>query len=226
MKTVYFGHVEEERWQEDCGNSTVILPEAGDGTDYKAILDQLEEMVYVIDAESYELYYMNSAGQRISGVSDYAGKKCYQVLEGREEPCPDCNMAKLKHKKFLTRYANNEFLGTQMLMKDKLVNWGNKAARLQIGIDMNTINISVSRLEEQLEVEKGIVKALEEAKEKENEADIISELLHHTGEFYQADRCYIFYIPKRQIAGVMSVSGVKMRFRASSFIWHRYRVTG
>lgn len=51
-------------------------------------------------------------------------------------------------------------------MKDKLVNWGNKAARLQIGIDMNTINISVSRLEEQLEVEKGIVKALEEAKEK------------------------------------------------------------
>ena len=73
-----------------------------------------------------------------------------------------------------------------MLMKDKLVNWGNKAARLQIGIDMNTINISVSRLEEQLEVEKGIVKALEEAKEKENEADIISELLHHTGEFYQA----------------------------------------
>lgn len=111
-------------------------------------------------------------------------------------------------------------------MKDKLVNWGNKAARLQIGIDMNTINISMSRLEEQLEVEKGIVKALEEAKEKENEADIISELLHHTGEFYQADRCYIFYIPKRQIAGVMSVSGVKMRFRASSFIWHRYRVTG
>ena len=105
-------------------------------------------------------------------------------------------MAKLKHKKFLTRYANNEFLGTQMLMKDKLVNWGNKAARLQIGIDMNTINISVSRLEEQLEVEKGIVKALEEAKEKENEADIISELLHHTGEFYQADRCYIFLYSK------------------------------
>lgn len=195
-KQYIFGHVEEERWQEDCGNSTVILPEAGDGTDYKAILDQLEEMVYVLDVESYELYYMNSAGQRISGVSDYAGKKCYQVLEGREEPCPDCNTAKLKHKKFLSRYANNEFLGTQMLMKDKLVNWGNKAARLQIGIDMNTINISVSRLEEQLEVEKGIVKALEEAKEKENEADIISELLHHTGEFYQADRSYIFLYSK------------------------------
>ncbi len=81
-------------------------------------------------------------------------------------------------------------------MKDKLVNWGNKAARLQIGIDMNTINISMSRLEDQLEVEKGIVKALEEAKEKENEADTISELLHHTGEFYQADRCYIFLYSK------------------------------
>ena len=93
-KQYIFGHVEEERWQEDCGNSTVILPDAGDGTDYKAILDQLEEMVYVLDVESYELYYMNSAGQRISGVSDYAGKKCYQVLEGREEPCPDCNTAK------------------------------------------------------------------------------------------------------------------------------------
>ena len=62
--------------------------------------------------------------------------------------------------------------------------------------DRNTINISMSRLEEQLEVEKGIVKALEEAKEKENEADIISELLHHTGEFYQADRCYIFLYSK------------------------------
>ena len=40
------------------------------------------------------------------------------------------------------------------------------------------------------------MKALEEAKEKENEADIISELLHHTGEFYQADRCYIFLYSK------------------------------
>lgn len=54
----------------------------------KAILDNLDALVYVSDMETHELIYMNAYGRRIWG--DTSGRKCWQVLQHSTAPCEFC----------------------------------------------------------------------------------------------------------------------------------------
>lgn len=56
------------------------------------ILDGTGTGIYVIDSESHELYMANQAAFRIMGVpfQSYKGRKCYEVMAGRSQPCTCC----------------------------------------------------------------------------------------------------------------------------------------
>ena len=48
---------------------------------------------YISDIETYELLHVNEAGRRLFKVpldADLEGFKCYEFLQGRDEPCPFC----------------------------------------------------------------------------------------------------------------------------------------
>ena len=51
----------------------------------KTILEAENDIFYLSDMDTYELYYLNPAGQRMFGVRDYEGRKCYKVLHGVDE---------------------------------------------------------------------------------------------------------------------------------------------
>ena len=51
------------------------------------ILNKLDEIIYVVDMESYELLYLNRAARSLcAGERETLGRKCYKVLQGRDEP--------------------------------------------------------------------------------------------------------------------------------------------
>ena len=50
------------------------------------IIEEMDEIVFVSGQDSYELYYMNMAGQLLTGVHDYKGRKCYKVFQGETIP--------------------------------------------------------------------------------------------------------------------------------------------
>lgn len=54
----------------------------------RAVLDNLDALVYVSDFETHELLYMNAYGRRIWGSID--GKKCWEVLQDNASPCDFC----------------------------------------------------------------------------------------------------------------------------------------
>ncbi|WP_296931637.1 GGDEF domain-containing protein [uncultured Marinobacter sp.] len=54
----------------------------------RAVLDNLDALVYVSDFETHELLYMNAYGRRIWGSID--GKKCWEVLQNNASPCDFC----------------------------------------------------------------------------------------------------------------------------------------
>ena len=56
------------------------------------IAENLDEIVYISDMDSYELYYLNPAGRILTGIHDYKGRKCYKVLQGRNAPCEFCTI--------------------------------------------------------------------------------------------------------------------------------------
>jgi len=54
-----------------------------------AMFDGMDEIVYVSDPETHEILYMNKAIKKIFG--DGIGKKCYNILQGSENPCDFCS---------------------------------------------------------------------------------------------------------------------------------------
>ncbi len=57
----------------------------------KNILNGMEALITVCDADSFEILFLNDAIKANFGLKgDYAGQLCHKVLQGLEEPCPIC----------------------------------------------------------------------------------------------------------------------------------------
>lgn len=93
------------------------------------LLDELEEIVYISDIQDYTLLYVNRVGREQIGMKleDFEKKKCYQMLQGRNTPCPFCNNAKLVKESFITWEYENPYLKKYFIVKDKLVEWNGRA---------------------------------------------------------------------------------------------------
>jgi PAS domain S-box-containing protein len=53
-----------------------------------AVLDNINEVIYVADPDTYELLYVNGAFKKIWG--DKVGQKCHKILQNLDTPCPFC----------------------------------------------------------------------------------------------------------------------------------------
>lgn len=52
------------------------------------VLDAISEIVYVSDAETHEILYINEAGKKILG--DCLGETCYKLFHGKSAECTNC----------------------------------------------------------------------------------------------------------------------------------------
>ena len=100
------------------------------------IAEDMDEIIYVSDVDTYELYYLNSQGRKITGIYDYKGRKCYEVLQGKDRPCDFCTNGQLCKNKFHVWERNNAFLGSRYILKDKLISWQGRTARLELALNM------------------------------------------------------------------------------------------
>lgn len=58
------------------------------------MIDDMDQYIYLVDAQSYALKYVNKKVQRETpGIR--LGEACYRMLRGEESPCADCIMHKL-----------------------------------------------------------------------------------------------------------------------------------
>jgi len=56
---------------------------------FLSILDTTDAFISIVDPESYEIIYANSALTGLWG-ENMLGKKCYEILQGLEQPCDFC----------------------------------------------------------------------------------------------------------------------------------------
>ncbi|MCH3942996.1 MAG: ATP-binding protein [Atopobiaceae bacterium] len=55
------------------------------------MLDHSKTAIYVIDANTHELLYLNRSGERFWGCDDgYLGHTCHEHFQGHARPCADC----------------------------------------------------------------------------------------------------------------------------------------
>jgi diguanylate cyclase (GGDEF)-like protein len=106
----------------------------------RAILDNLDALVYVSDMGSHELIYMNAYGRRIWG--DTSGRKCWQVLQDSEGPCEFCTNHKLVDEQGqptapLVWEFQNRLDGRWYQCRDQAIRWTDgRLVRLEVATDI------------------------------------------------------------------------------------------
>ena len=63
---------------------------------YQSIANETENGIYVIERKNFNLLYANESEALFLKTEDYIGRKCYEALHGRKEPCEFCNLRKYK----------------------------------------------------------------------------------------------------------------------------------
>ena len=163
-----------------------------------AIVDGMEEIIYVRDIDDYSLLYLNAAGREASGVYDYKGKKCYQVLQGKDKPCEFCQVCQNENNDYHVWEIESAYLNKHLLLKDKNIPWNGSIARLAVAIDVTEKEIFTKEVQAKLDFEQNIVACTKMLLEEQEKDKAIDGVLQSIGEFYAADRAYLFELKENK----------------------------
>ncbi|MBX9034101.1 diguanylate cyclase domain-containing protein [Gordonibacter massiliensis (ex Traore et al. 2017)] len=156
------------------------------------IFDELAEIIYVSDPDTHEMLYVNESARRI--VGDWQGRTCYDVVLGRDAPCDFCNIDRLSTDSFLSWTHYNEKYGRHYLLKDKLIEWHGRSARLEMAFDMTAEEERRQALETRLGLETLLVRCAMKLQNIDGFAGDMTSVLKMIGEFLEADRVYLFQV--------------------------------
>lgn len=158
----------------------------------KLILDEEDDVFYLSDLNTYDLYYLNPAGQKLFGVKEYLGKKCYKVLHGGDRPCDFCNNQSLKKDSFYIWENQNEYCGRHFLLKDKIVSYRGRDVRLEVVLDITKREYVSKAAKDKLLFAEKIFDYIRGLPQYCDYKEKIDQALAAAGDFYQSDRAYLF----------------------------------
>lgn len=156
------------------------------------IFGAIEDIVSVIDPDTYELYYMNPAGRRIYGMCDFRGRKCYRTFWGKDAPCKFCPAKKLSENSFHVWETWNSYCGNHLLIKDKLMQFNGKMLRLQVGVDITNREYISRETRERLAFSQKIIGYVETLRSQTDCGHAVEQVLASVGDYYKADRVNLF----------------------------------
>lgn len=157
--------------------------------------DILGELVYVADVETYELLYLSELAEKAL-TGPWRGRKCHEAIMNSSEPCDFCTNGLLKRDEYYAWTRYNENLGRYFALKDKLIDWDGRPARLEIAFDMSEHREQLLGLERELGLERLLIKCIREMRDIDGFAGDMSSVLRMIGEAMGADRAYIFQVTR------------------------------
>lgn len=126
----------------------------------KALLDSMDDVIYVADPETYELLLVNESLKKKWG-GDVLGKKCYAILQDREEPCPFCTNDKIFGEYLGRSYVwefQNEVTGNWYRCIDRAIDWvDGRKVRFELASNITSFKQTEQKLlEHQIFLEKKV----------------------------------------------------------------------
>lgn len=123
--------------------------------DLNWMLEEYDGIVYVSDIKTYELVYMNREGCKRFGVKKedilQGDKICYEILQGRTEPCPFCTNCYLEEMDFYVWEHYNAVLDTTYLIKDRKFKWDGRDCRIEFATDITEYRHKIEHKEKERE---------------------------------------------------------------------------
>lgn len=159
-----------------------------------SLLNEISELVYVSDPETYELLFVNQTGCQTLHLENYKHKKCYKILQGKTSPCEFCTNDRLCDDNFYTWEFTNPSIGRHFLLKDKIIQWRGKTARMEIAFDITERELQKQELKNMLDVQTLITNCVRMLYAVDDLDQTINAVLTQIGEFLVSDRAYVFEI--------------------------------
>lgn len=157
--------------------------------------ENLDEIVYVSDIDTYELVYMNRKARELYGLTsleEISGRKCYEFLQNCSCPCSICTNAVLKTGQFHEWTYYNPVLNKPFALKDTLIEENGRRYRMEIAIDMSIQAKQKQTIKEYSNNEVLVNEGLRLALSADSPVQSIKILLEYLGQTLLSERVYIF----------------------------------
>lgn len=157
--------------------------------------ENMDEFVYVSDADTFELIYMNKKLRDMYGISameELAGRKCYDILQNCSSPCTICNNEQLKQGFFKEWRYYNPLLDRYLMLKDTMEIVDGRRYRIEIAIDLTAEKHLEGIGENYHHLETLINEGLRVALQAPTPDDSLDVALEYLGKALNGERTYIF----------------------------------
>lgn len=161
----------------------------------KMIIAQQNLIAYACDLETYNICYITQAAKTMCGfqdAQDFQEKKCYQLLQGLDTPCPFCTNSKLMEGELYQWEHFNEKLGKWLAVSDTLVKYEGRTCRFEIAQDITAQKEKIEHMTNRLNVEETLVECIQTLSGEGDVTTAMNRFLEMIGTYYVADRAYIF----------------------------------
>lgn len=158
----------------------------------KTILEAQHDIISVSDINTYELYYLNSVGLNLVDKVDYKGRKCYEVLYNRTEPCEFCTNNLISENDFYTWIHYDSRMKEKCIYQDRIIPWENKKVRLEVVSKISKYESIKQVIDEKLDFADNILSCSRLLSSTMFFDDIVPNTLALIGAFYKADRAFMF----------------------------------
>lgn len=153
--------------------------------------NELNEIVYVVDIDSYEVVYMNRRAREAYGVEkdDFQGRKCYELLSGGAYPCASCHSKKLRSGYFREEVCYNPVIRRRISLKETIVEEEGKKYRFVLAVDMGASEQQEGmRKDSEAMINEGLRISLSAPTPELS----VNALLEYLGQSLSSERVYIF----------------------------------
>lgn len=157
--------------------------------------DNINELVYVSDMDSYEIIYMNRKCLETYGVSsvdELKGKKCYEVLQGNSSPCAACSNERLSEGEFAEYKFFNPLLNKYFLLMDTMTAENERRCRFELAVDISGHETSRKMLDRYEDLEKRVNDIIKHAACEPDPDRSLEIMLEFLGKTLNGERAYIF----------------------------------
>lgn len=161
----------------------------------KAVLDNTQNIIKVIDIDSYKVLYLNVVAKKVYGLKknqDYLNVKCYELFFEKQKVCEFCPNERLREKGV---YQWNMSVGEEghlFAHTGHLLEIDGKNAKIEIGIDIEEHRSQLQALDSKINLDQTLFKCITILTETEDLQQAIEKTLAIVCEYYDGDRGYIF----------------------------------
>lgn len=135
---------------EDGGDSVILISGISPEIQlFQSIAKETADDIYVIDKENFDLLYANERKDPYWKTENQVKQKCYQLLQGKSEPCEFCELRTGEHSDTLkeTTFENQ---GRFYVTKLRETDWNGRSAYVKYIRDI-TEEVESNRQKERLE---------------------------------------------------------------------------